>query len=131
MDPHILFSTILHISNAAFAGTAHPRFKQISNMARRILNDDSQVSKGFDTGEREGRSVPAGTLGDVDHVSDKDEAVQFQARDIRLEQHVDLRSGFVHAFLHGNWDPLEQSREFSFLFLSNLGKGRVSRSPHS
>jgi len=37
MLPHILFSTILHKSKAAFAGTAHPRFKQISKMALRIL----------------------------------------------------------------------------------------------
>jgi len=37
MLPHILFSTILHKSKAAFAGTAHPRFKQISKIALRIL----------------------------------------------------------------------------------------------
>lgn len=35
---NILFSTILHKLRAALAGTAHPRFKHISNMARKILN---------------------------------------------------------------------------------------------
>jgi len=37
MLPHILFSTILHKSKAAFAGTAHPHFKQMSKIALRIL----------------------------------------------------------------------------------------------
>ena len=35
---HIRLSTILHISSAARAGTAQPRFRQISNIARRILH---------------------------------------------------------------------------------------------
>ena len=37
LETHIRFSSILHKSSAAFASTAHLRFKQILNMAWRIL----------------------------------------------------------------------------------------------
>jgi hypothetical protein len=38
IELHILFSAILHMSSAARAGIAHPRLRQISNIARRILH---------------------------------------------------------------------------------------------
>ena len=41
----IRFCVILHKSSAAFTGTAHPRFKQISNMARRILDKHTTSQK--------------------------------------------------------------------------------------
>jgi hypothetical protein len=41
----IHFSASLHKSSAAFAGTAHPRFKQIPNMACRILDKHTTGQK--------------------------------------------------------------------------------------
>ena len=42
---NIRFSAILHKSSAAFAGTAHPCFTQISNMARRMLDRHTTSQK--------------------------------------------------------------------------------------
>lgn len=40
IEPYMRFSTILHRSSAALAGIAHPCFRQISNIARKIRPAD-------------------------------------------------------------------------------------------
>ena len=58
------FSTILHKSRAARVGMAHPLFKQISNMARRILEKLALAS-----GEGTRRSLsPSCRLLNVNHI---------------------------------------------------------------
>jgi hypothetical protein len=62
----IRFSTILQRSRAALAGTAHPRFRQISNMARKILDEELSEKN-----ESQRESVPSGGLLNEDHVRDE------------------------------------------------------------
>ena len=67
-------STILHMSKAALAGTAQPRFKQISKMARMILHRRRQSRNQ----SLRWQYIPARGLLDVDHVCYEREALELQ-----------------------------------------------------
>jgi hypothetical protein len=55
---------------------------------------------------------PTGRLRHVDHVGDECEAVELELRDVRLEEHVDLRRGVVDAFLDGDRYSFKELGEF-------------------
>jgi len=66
-------------------------------------------------------------LGDVDHVRDERKAVELELRDVRLQEHVDLGRGFVHALLDRDGRVLEQLLELELFLLANGDKLELVR----
>src|SRR6266511_22038 len=110
LETHIHFSTILHKSSAAFAGAAHPRFKQISNMARRMLRN-MNIKHHTETQQ----DLPSSGLLYKYHVCQENKSIEFELRNC---------CRFFNTFLDGKRHTSQQLSQFELLFLMNLRKKR-------
>ena len=89
MLPHILFSTILHRSKAAFAGTAHPRFKQMSKIALRILPASPLDCRQMRETDQK-NNLPSSRLLDEHHICHKCELIKLNCEISPVIAHFSL-----------------------------------------
>ncbi|KJR89206.1 uncharacterized protein SPSK_05806 [Sporothrix schenckii 1099-18] len=68
---------------------------------------------------KHGAQDAAGRLRDVDHVGHEGEAVETQARDVGLQQHVDLGVRLLDALLDGDGHAAQQLGQLQLLFLAH------------
>ena len=120
-------STILHRSKAAFAGAAQPLFKQISNIARRILK--TIVHEGPTTMEQAYRpadcctktmSATSANPSKTTACSSRSKSgaekltLKFQLRNICLQKNIDFSSWLVNRLFDGDGNPFKQFPKLKF-----------------
>jgi hypothetical protein len=130
------FSTILQRSRQALAGTAQPRFRHISNIARSILEcqkvscnqSPSKLKLTVRPIVEQIPYLPRGQIlkdGCVNiYLAGESDILTFklQLRYIGLQENVDFGGGLFHTFLDWYWHPFQQLAELKFLLRSKISE---------